>query len=78
MLPGAIALPLHPFEDIAMSLPALLSVQAVARLTGRTEATVRRWARGERPGLGVPAVRVGGMWAWRADDVERVLRGGAR
>jgi len=57
-----------------MSLPTLLDVSAVARLTGRTESTVRAWARGERPGIaGASPVRVGGQWMWRGADLERVL-----
>lgn len=57
-----------------MRYPVLLSVRDLAALTGRTEATVRRWARGSGV-LGVPAVRVGGQWCWPADEIAAVLRG---
>jgi len=69
--------PLNNRGTHAMRYPYLLSVSDVAALTGRTPATVRRWARGSGI-LGVRAVRVGGQWCWPADEVAAVLRGGMR
>ena len=59
-----------------MTAPALLDVHAVALLMGKHEETVRRWARGETPGIpGAPARRVGGTWMWSVEEIERALPG---
>ena len=51
------------------ALPVMLNVSQLARLTGRGEATVRRWA---RDGTGpVRAIKVGGDWMFNAAAVER-------
>jgi len=53
------------------ALPVMINVRHLARLTGKTPSTVRRWA---REGAGpARAVRVGGDCAWNLAAVEEAL-----